>query len=437
MANDGSEMRISQDSTDMLARELGNSFAGSFGIQASIAREDALREHEDERKLADLRRVLINSTVDAVKNAQKSGGERAQKAVQRVCDKARDDALKRLDADQRMPVRVPYEQICKALLGYHDSDLLLRRIDQTLSKAEEQIVRSQSLDPSAAMSDCVNFFLEEIRPLGGVKVAEASDTREEEALAGNRIALRRRLDGLLASSNKTMEESIRGAFSNSMGEQATEHALDGTDFASKAQMTIEQALKAVEAVEVKAYQFRRTQAEEVAGQSLEVDQFPAFKAGADVERKYDVVEVALLSKEVRRSFATYRQILNERGLFAAFPEEDEADDEDQDEAEASRFLSDLDDDPKTALEHMRKANAHKYGGILDDEFTDCVDAFWYGLGELVTLANDMVTVNTGGLNVYLSKVGDEICARAFELGIKMDRKQLKAFQRDVRKAGKG
>lgn len=433
-----------------------------FGPENDAIREKAALDRRDDRLLDELRRLLIREASESFRRMRERRGKRAQDVVGKCCDQCQRRTLRQLDSDGRMPRKVPYVRIYNALQSCRDTDVLIKRLDQTLGLAEQQIVRSQHVDPDRAKRESAARYLDELRPLLMVHVSNSADTSYDEAMSAERSALSKKLDALLEGSGETYDSAIRDAFASAMGADAVEGALDGTDLTSRAQKVLRQAFEALDALEERQYQLGREDAREVQDESLGTVGITPFDVEVDASARYDIVELALLSKEVRRSFVTYQRVVRDRGLFAAFVDEgvygecsgfsiggwwDEEtgslveDDVVYTGGSSTDEVKDIPDfvpgtrrdSPKTAIKRMREFNQRRYGGVFDDDFQAHVEAFWYGFKKLMTFVNDMYGDSDlrGDLVLWFAKVKDELLAKAFELGLKMDELQLKEFERDV------
>lgn len=81
---------------------------------------------------------------------------------------------------------------------------------------------------------------------------------------------------------------------------------------------------------------------------------------------------------------------------------------------------------------MRDFNSRHYFGMLDDDFKQHVDAFWFGYGKLMEFINGMVDIDLRQYLKYRSRVSCNVAARCGELALMMDDSQLGAFRSEVR-----
>lgn len=138
------------------------------------------------------------------------------------------------------------------------------------------------------------------------------------------------------------------------------------------------------------------------GAELGPDAVPEFRGTFKSFSRADPGKLAGLLAEVRRAFEKYRRVVEDNGPFSLHP------------------TVDVETDEKLAecVDAMREANAKPYLGILDDDFTDHVDAFWYGFCKLGLLCEDKAQVDIAPLLSYFDLCGERLgkAVRAAELG---------------------
>lgn len=83
------------------------------------------------------------------------------------------------------------------------------------------------------------------------------------------------------------------------------------------------------------------------------------------------------------------------------------------------------------IERMRKFNGQKYWGLLDDDFSQHVDVFWYGFKKLMENVNGLFELDSRAFGKYCSQVSRTAQESAGELGERMDESQLIAFRKEI------
>ncbi len=132
------------------------------------------------------------------------------------------------------------------------------------------------------------------------------------------------------------------------------------------------------------------------GAELAEDAAPAFAGTFKTWSRADAQKLTELMGEVRRAFEKYRRVVADNGAFSLHPVGDVETGEKLDEC----------------VDEMRAANAKPYLGILDDDFMDHINAFWYGFCKLGRLCEDKAQVNVTPLFSYFNLLTDRLSAAA-------------------------
>ena len=93
-------------------------------------------------------------------------------------------------------------------------------------------------------------------------------------------------------------------------------------------------------------------------------------------------------------------------------------------------IEDVEDDGdslRTSIDRMREFNARRYFGLLDDDFKQHVDAFWYGFGKLMEAVNGLFDVDMRSYLRYRDRITDVAATRCGDLALLMDDGQLAAY----------
>lgn len=161
---------------------------------------------------------------------------------------------------------------------------------------------------------------------------------------------------------------------------------------------------------------------------------------------------------VRVSFKTFSQVVRDNGLFAAFSEEgsygscsgyvidawwtDMIEDGyiglKPGEGEYGDIATDACEDKggdslERTIERMHAFNKERYWGMLDDDFSQHVNAFWYGFKKLMENTNALFKVDSQAFSAYLDAVRDQATSAAASLCSRMDHSQVSEFCNEIKK----
>ena len=132
------------------------------------------------------------------------------------------------------------------------------------------------------------------------------------------------------------------------------------------------------------------------GAELAEDAAPAFAGTFETWSRADAQKLNELMGEVLRAFEKYRRVAEDNGAFSL------------------HAVGDVETGEKLAecVDEMRAANAKPYLGVLDDDFMDHVNAFWFGFCKLGKLCEDKAQVNVTPLFSYFNLLADRLSAAA-------------------------
>ena len=209
----------------------------------------------------------------------------------------------------------------------------------------------------------------------------------------------------------------------------------------------------------------RNSAHSVAGNKLMLSEMPAFDGSAVLEAKLDVNQVRELAAEVRKSFKTFKEVVRDNGLFAAFASEgtfgackgwrfgfwwdDFLYDMSQYEgsipgrSEMRDIPCDIEEDEggdslEKSIERMQRFNKKRYFGLLDDDFDGHVEAFWYGFKKLMESVNGLFRMNPSAFNQYCNDLAEDAKQATLKMGASsMDTHQVDEFCKTVAELGRG
>lgn len=384
---------------------------------------------------------------------------RAESALADYIRAARAESYDALAHDIRMPVTIDYRGRYNALLRMDDRRRVLARIDQTIGLAERVIESASRLDPTAAAADAAREFRGRLAALGTLTVPAGRDRSARPSPRDASCSTERYLE-------KTIGQLVEDAFLS-----VTDVSLDLTEKERSKKELEDLAHKAAEAARQSIGELRGEMAIRVAGESLQTEDLPVFTGKAPLTFNHPVQDVAALAREVRRSFGTLSRVVQDNGLFSAFVSESSYGNcqgdglhlRDPDLAwrddlggwsassrlgcpsyqgvvpgrgydrEIPQVIEDEpgDEEPKGVAARMEEFNRRRYFGLLDDDFSEHVNAFWFGFKKLMEFVNDLCTADMNGFASYERKMIAEVNLRARDLGARMSEGQLSGWSKDV------
>lgn len=208
-------------------------------------------------------------------------------------------------------------------------------------------------------------------------------------------------------------------------------------------------------------------AEQVLGTRLSGAGFARYTGGVTCVRRVEPEVLEQLAAEVDRSFATFRDVVMDNGLFAAFAPEGSYGackgwrgwwDWDGDLYDDTPYLkgggftgegADVQDIPGVfeedaggdapvrAVERMREENKRPYDGFLDDDVAPHVNAFWYGFKKLMVFANGMYQVDMTPLSAYWETLERQVNVGCNRLAENATPEQAVEFAERVKELKKG
>lgn len=431
--------------------------AGTAFADGLAAHEERQQENNKTRAMMKLRQDALESVQVEFRNLRRRNRDRTVGAVASYCSKARNEALDKVKNDKRMPRSINYLERYNALLGMSDRSEVLRRLDQTIAKAEEILKDSSEVDINTVLTEAANAFCTEVYKLNGIKVVSAEEQIEDETGSLPDLKIFEEADSEKEFNNalETAFMEAFGALSTAEEEQASVVADEDERIKQYAGKLEDAVLAAKEAAEM-ALHFG---AQSVAGNVLKIPEGLLFDGSASLEVELDVELVQELCDEVWKSFKIFREVVNDNGLFAAFATEGTFgvcrgwrfgfwwDDFFYDESEYSGEIPGRDsvrDIPSTveedeggdslekSIERMREFNKKKYWGMLDDDFDYHVEAFWYGFKKLMENVNGLYRMNPSSFNKYCNTLAEAAKQATIDMGASsMDTHQVNEFCKAV------
>lgn len=439
--------------------ELMESFAAAMGgalAQGMAKHDEEKRERDEERERAEEAARERERLVEIVAGIALADRERRAQAVCRVLDEARskayDDMMDELSCDPEMVKPINYVERYNALRSVGDSRVVVQKLELTLDQADALLKRVSASNPASALERAAAAYAKSAMEFSGAEVGEPDDDVSSEL-----IDLQRSLgDGLVSASRELGDEIaqlVRGVFdecatpSSDAVVQAAErerarHLEDG----ERNRELVDAVLSAIDAVLRAAVE----NAEQVAGKKLTFDLPDAYTCDVSLGDVSSAEKLGELAREVRRSFATFKEVITDNGVFAAFAGtgsfgncqgdiwfwDDEC--EYTGGRPGSRQLEGIEcgveedrvgDSLERCIERMREFNAREYWGMLDDDFPQHVDAFWYGFEHYMRELGEICRVDMHSFKRYCTDVDGRVRNACWELALRMDDVQAREFAR--------
>lgn len=439
--------------------ELMESFAAAMGgalAQGMAKHDEEKRERDEERERAEEAARERERLVEIVAGIALADRERRAQAVCRVLDEARskayDDMMDELGCDPEMVKPINYVERYNALRSVGDSRVVVQKLELTLDQADALLKRVSASNPASALERAAAAYARSAMEFSGAEVGEPDDDVSSEL-----IDLQRLLgDGLVSASRELGDEIaqlVRGVFdecatpSSDAVVQAAErerarHLEDG----ERNRELVDAVLSAIDAVLRAAVE----NAEQVAGKKLTFDLPDAYTCDVSLGDVSSAEKLGELAREVRRSFATFKEVIADNGVFAAFAGtgsfgncqgdiwfwDDEC--EYTGGRPGSRQLEGIEcgveedrvgDSLERCIERMREFNAREYWGMLDDDFPQHVDAFWYGFEHYMRELGEICRVDMHSFKRYCTDVDGRVRNACWELALRMDDVQAREFAR--------
>ena len=425
-------------------------------LDETVGASAKAREAEEAflRELAEMRASALAKLKRRWRSEREAAAALVQRRVREYARAVSSSLKTSLFEDPRMPVTINYLERYSAMKAIQDRGLLLARIEQTIGLARTAAARAGQLDPQRAVEEAAGKCRASLAEVSRIRVASVENADDEEPCGQ---APSKDREGFLAS----LGEDADSAFSD-----------DGFSFdiASAGEASREEQRERFEKDVQAAYDHAASLHERrlaqnalsVVGASVELGDLESFTGTVEVSMRFDAGEVTELADLVDASFKTFSSVVKDNGLFAAFSEgslfgrcvgfaswasgwddwdamEYRYDDSEYGgaligrEYVRSRIPTEIDDieedgdSLRTSIGRMREFNARRYFGMLDDDFRQHVDAFWYGFGKLMEAANGMFDVDMRSYLRYRDRVTDVAVTRCGDLALLMNGGQLSAY----------
>ena len=452
------------DAEEIAALAAGLGKAMVEGMAANdIAREERTTARKQEQAQERDAQATMKRCYDAMERIRKEEADEDQRMVQPAveeveayCDAVKSEVLKGLKHDVRMPSTINYLERYNALVGMQDRKEVLRLIDLTIDAAEKIVQSAAVVDAPAALGDAAFNYAQRVARLNGILVGKPADDASQAPQGFSTY------QGGAAGAGTA--EAAEQAFLAALGDMSpleAEVLRMQRDSNARAQKVSAKIAEASNAAKSAAAQMRRARAARVEGEAFHVGDIAAFTGKASAEMQHDQAQLLELVELVRTSFKTFSQVVRDNGLFAAFSEEgsygscsgyvfddwwnDDLEDEyiglKPGEGKYGDIATDVCEDKggdslERTIERMRTFNKQRYWGMLDDDFSQHVNAFWYGFKKLMQNTNTLFKVDLQAFNAYLDAVRDQAKSAAASFCSRMDHSQVSEFCNEIKKREK-
>ena len=440
---------MSEENVDKLLTGMNEIFGGifehHFGDNAIARHEMQKEEREEIKRIVASQQTYLDYQLNAWKKQQENRENRALDAVDSYCNSRMQSAMTRFSKSPNVPILINWKQRNAAFRKINDSDRLLMRIEQTINAADKAIRHNVKIDFNQAVSEMTRNLTSDFQKLEAVTVASCKDSAVADDLQ-NAIE-RTSLDRSMNAERQfvSVENAIIKAFRSNLSkyvEETIEKTGPQSDLARREkelQNAIVEAGAAARAAEAQ-------NARQVQGSRIDCDCVAPFDKEIPIRKRYDEEDLLRLLAEVRKSFSTYKQVVEVNGVFAAFP------DLESNFGECSKLKSmgyessgtkrkSVKSEVKSnkgrpntlpnVIENMIEFNNERYWGMLDDDFLKHVNYFWYGFDKLMHFANRMYSYDINPLYAHYTKISLRLGTQARILGAYMNDEQLEDFRRQI------
>lgn len=437
--------------------EFMESFAAAMGgaiAEGMSKHDDEKREKDEERRRAELavaERAELAELVSAIgTRGREARAKRVCRAVDEACAKARDEMLEELGRDAAMVKPINYVERYNALRAVGDSHVVAQKLELTLDQADALLEKLPGSDVSGALERAAASYAERVAKLADVVVAEpdleaSSELIDlEKSLADKMERASREVGGDLSDLVHRAFDEVAGPTSAAEAELAERRQQERTEDAERRERLLDALRTAIAAARKATIE----DAQRVAGAKPDFELPEPFASACGRKDAETLAQVTELSHEVRRSFATFREVMSDNGVFAAFAGTGsygscngrswfwDDDFEYMGERPGATELEGIEcgveedqggDSLERCIERMREFNAREYWGMLDDDFEQHVDAFWYGFSHYMDELGTLCRVDMRPFKRYCNDVDGRLHTAFWELALRMDDVQAKEF----------
>lgn len=445
-------------------RSVGELLDELFGFESVAKRQTALEQYDRGELVRKARSRELLGVLRGVEAAERTARDSAVRAVDTYVRRVESDALVRARKQAGVVGPLQMERRYAAFLRMEDKAELLTRLEQTLAFIEVKLQANTADRVRAAYDAAGALVLQGAARLSDVRVADAVPL-DADLLCAQLEQMRCAADatdlaGMIAA---TFESELSATGSQDAGGHVDDVA---SDVALERELT--NVRGAAQRARLAAQAYRAERAARVAGSTIEPESLPE-PACVACEAACDAGLLAELLAQVKKSFETYRRVVADGGLFCAFGADsphgicsglsyfdyDSRLDEDVLVGEydgATRHNVRLEvaipelveeasaeggDSLEVAVARMREFNGRRYDGVLDEDPTRHVSAFWYGLKKLSQYCEAAVRVDERAWDCFIDKVQFAYDDPVGRLAARMDEKQVVAFVAAVDAFGAG
>lgn len=430
----------------------GLSASEAAKVERVAAEKKAKADSGEAKRIAEKRSEALRRVVDSFEREQEGTRSAVMSAVERYCGKAKADVLEPLKKDPRMPRFINYLERYCVLAGMDDRVAVLERLGAMLDLADEILNAVVKVDVQGALDEAADEYMQKVMRLDGIQVGDV-DRMPKGGEPGEELPAH------VAPTLPEIVQVVEAVFVGALGDLSeVEIQKSGEVEAAKArERAIEEQIDAaVKAASAAAEAVMRSRAESVIGAVLAVRRPAGFGGEVTLKATKDPARVRELAVEVRKSFDTFERVVIDNGLFAAFASEgsygackgvsldcwwdgffydeyfgDEPGRKTYEEIPTGIEEDEGGDSLEKSLECLRECNERKYWGLLDEDFVQHVDAFWYGFKKLMENVNGLFELDSRAFDKYCSQISQAVQNSAGKLGECMDVSQMIAFCKEI------
>ena len=447
-------------------RSVGELLDELFGFESVAKRQTALEQYDRGELVRKARSRELLGVLKGVEAAERAARKSAVRAVDTYVRRVEDAALARARKQAGVVGPLQMERRYAAFLRMEDKAELLARLEQTLAFIEVKLQANTADRVRAAYDAAGALVLRDVARLGGVRVVDA-DPLDADLLCTQLEQMRCAADAtdLAGMITATFESELSATGLQDAGVPAGDVPGDvAGDVALERELT--NVRGAAQRARLAAQAYRAERAARVAGSTVEPISLPE-PACVACEAACDAGLLAELLAQVKKSFETYRRVVADGGLFCAFGTDsphgicsglsyfdyDSRLDEDvlvgeydgatrhnvRREVAIPELVEEASAEGGDSLEvsvaRMREFNGRRYDGVLDEDPTRHVNAFWYGLKKLSQYCEAAVRVDERAWDCFIDKVQYAYDEPVGRLATQMDDKQVAAFVAAVDELG--
>lgn len=435
-------------------RSVGELLDELFCFESVAKRQTALEQYDRGELVRKARSRELLGVLRGVEATERTARDSAVRAVDTYVRRVESDALARARKQAGVVGPLQMERRYAAFLRMEDKAELLACLEQTLAFIEVKL-QTNTVDRVRVAYDAAGALV-----LQGV--ARLSDVRVADAVPLDADLLCTRLEQMRCAADATdLAGMITATFESELAATGSQDAGGPADDVA-GDVALERELTnvrgAAQRARLAAQAYRAERAARVVGSTVEPVSLPE-PACVACEAACDVGLLVELLAQVKKAFETYRRVVADGGLFCAFGTDsphgicsglsyfdyDSRLDEDvlvgeydgatrhtvRREVAIPELVEEASaeggDSLEVAVARMREFNGRRYDGVLDEDPTRHVNAFWYGLKKLSQYCEAAVRVDERAWDCFIDKVQFAYDDPVGRLAAQMDEKQVAAF----------